>query len=147
MAHVALDLNALAKGAQCVLVQTAKRGDYVLVGQPKVIGLLLYLVQAASDHLQQVTAFIQLLFQADHRQRIAQRLALQAAGVSLQCADKGAIALAEIQVISAIDLQSRFVLSHQHAAQQVRQGCVRHLTGSGYSIDQCCSFEYSPKSY
>ncbi len=79
MAHVAVYLDALAEGAEGVLVDAGERGDDVLVDQAEVLDLLFDLVEALADQVEHVAALVQLPFQGQHRQGVAQRFALQAA--------------------------------------------------------------------
>ncbi len=48
--HVTVHLDALAQGAQGILVQRAARGDHVFVGRAEVFDLGLDLRQALADH-------------------------------------------------------------------------------------------------
>ncbi|MNE16610.1 hypothetical protein D3C80_1095610 [compost metagenome] len=61
------------------------------MNQAEMLGLGLDLRQAVADHIEHVAALGQLTLQAEHRQCIAQRLALQAARVALQGAGQGAV--------------------------------------------------------
>ncbi len=145
MAHVALDLDALTEGAQRVLIESAERGNDILVGDAEVLDLLLNLIQPASDDLQHVVALVQLPLKADHRQGIAQRLALQAAAVALQRADQCAVAVTQVKVVAAIDLQRGLRVARQQTTEHAAERGIRHLAGSGDAVDQRGGFEYRPK--
>lgn len=67
MTHVTVYLNALAQGAQGVLIQGATGGYDVLVREAEMIGLGLDLWQAVADDFKHVATFSQLALKAQHR--------------------------------------------------------------------------------
>ena len=141
-AHVAVHLNALAEGADGVLIQAAARSDDVVMDQAEMLDLLLDLVEATAHHLQHVAALVQLALQADHRQCIAQRLALQGGWIALQRADQGAITVAQIEVVAAVDVQRAFRIAYQQAAEHAAHRGFADLAGAGDLVGQHCCFEY-----
>ncbi|MNN56685.1 hypothetical protein D3C81_1716320 [compost metagenome] len=106
------------------------------MNQAEMLGLGLDLRQAVADGVEQVAALVQLAFQAEHRQRITQRFALQAARVALEGADQGAITVAQVEVVATEHLQGVFGVAHQQAAQHTADIGLAGLPGAGDAIDQ-----------
>ncbi len=119
----------------------AARGDYVVMRRTEVLHLLLDLIQARAHDLQHVIALGQLALQAQQRPGIAQGVALQAGRVALQGADQGAIAVAQVEVVTAIDFQGVLRLAHQQAAEHADQRRFAGLAGLGDFIHQVGRFE------
>ena len=107
------------------------------------LGLGLDLRQAVADGVEQVAALVQLALQAQHRQGVAQRLALQAAGVALQRADQRAVAVAQVQVVTTEYLQGVLGVTHQQAAQHAADVGLAGLAGAGDAIDQYSGLEHT----
>jgi hypothetical protein len=96
------------KRAQGVLIQCATGRHDVFVGQTEVLDLGLDLRQAFADQFQHVVALGQLALQVEHRQGVAQRLALQRAGVAFKGADEGPVTFAQVDVVAAKHFQRVF---------------------------------------
>jgi len=107
------------------------------------VGLGLDLRQAVADGVEQVAALVQLAFQAEHRQRITQRLALQAVGVALECADQRAVTVAQVAVITAKHLEGVLGVTHQQAAEHAADIGLAGLAGAGDAVDQHGGLEHA----
>ncbi len=92
--------------------------------------------------LQHVVALGQLALEAEHRQGVAQRFALQGAGVALQGADQGAVAFTQVEVVTAIDFQGVLGVANQQAAEHAGQAGLADLAGLGDLVHQHCGEEY-----
>ena len=141
VAHVAVYLDALAEGAEGVLVDAGERGDDVLVDQPEVLDLLFDLVEALADQVEHIAALVQLPFQGQHRQGVAQRFALQAAGLALQGAGQGFEAVAQVEAVATVDVQGAGRVARQQAAEHAAQRGFADLSGACQLVDQGCGFE------
>src|SRR3990167_8951019 len=84
----------------------------------------------------------QLAFQCQQRQGIAQRVALQAGRVAFQGTDQGAVAVAQVEVAAAVNIQGAWRVAHQQAANQAGHGGLTHLAGAGQLVDQYGGLEY-----
>ncbi|MNR04568.1 hypothetical protein D3C85_1205430 [compost metagenome] len=131
VAHVAMHLDALAQGAQRVLVQRATGGDHVFVSRAEMFHLGLDLGQTLADDFEHVLALGQLSLKAQHRQGVAQRFALQGVGVALEGADQCAIAFAQIEVVATVDFQGVLGVADQQAAEHAGQARFADLAGLG----------------
>ncbi|MNF84225.1 hypothetical protein D3C84_665760 [compost metagenome] len=136
VAHVAVHLDALAQGAQGVLIQRAAGGDHVFVGRAEVFDLGLNLRQAFADHVEHVAAFGQLTLKAEHGQGITQWLALQGTWVAFEGADQRAVAFAQVDVVATIDFQRVLGVADQQAAEHAAQAGFVGLAGLGDPVHQ-----------
>ncbi|MNH16906.1 hypothetical protein D3C79_765580 [compost metagenome] len=143
VAHVAVYLDALAQGAQSVLIQGAAGGNDVFMHQAEMVGLGLDLWQSIADHIKHVATLGQLTFKTKHRQCVAQRLALQAARIALQGAGQGAVAVTQVEVVAAEYFQGVLRVAHQQAAQHAAQVGLAGLAGAGDAVHQHCSLEHA----
>src|SRR3990167_3481199 len=142
VAHVALHLNALAEGADGVLIQAGAVGYHVFMGRAEMLDLLLYLIKAAAHDLQHVTTLIQLALQGQQRQGITQRITLQAGWIALQGADQRTVAVAQVEVIAAVDVQGVFRVAHQQAVDHAGYGRLADPAGACQFVNQYRRFEY-----
>ncbi|MNR01954.1 hypothetical protein D3C85_1177890 [compost metagenome] len=99
--------------------------------------------QALADHVEHFAALGQLPLQAQHRQGVAQGFALQGVGVALQGADQGAVAVAQVQVVTAEHLEGVLGVADQQAAEHAAQARFADLAGLGDTVDQYGSLEHA----
>ncbi|MNN78330.1 hypothetical protein D3C81_1948760 [compost metagenome] len=80
--------------------------------------------------------------QGEQGEGVAQGLALQAGGLALEGTGEGLVAVAQVDVITAVDVQGVLRIAHQQAAEHAAQRRLADLAGLGDAVHQGGCLEY-----
>ncbi|MCY1184049.1 hypothetical protein D9M73_247120 [compost metagenome] len=109
--------------------------------QAEVLHLLLDLVQAVANDFQHVAALGQLALQGEQGEGVTQGFALQAGGLAFQGAGQGLVAVAQVDVVAAVDFQGVLRVADQQTAEHAAQRRFADLAGLGDAVHQGGGFE------